>query len=653
MDRLTCSNGAAYADFDNDGDLDMVLNNMDDYATIYKNNSIENNLGNYLMIAFEGSEKNRLGIGTRVLVHDKYRVQTFEHQLSRGFQSAVAPGIHIGMGDEKKATRLEIIWPDEKKQVLTDIRVNQKLIVRYLDAEFESDKEEESFAAQLFRSVSPPATGIEIKHQENVFNDFERESLLPHRMSQFGPALAVADVNGDGWDDIFLGGAMSFPSALYIQDSNAMFKRVLQDLFEKDRIHEDVDATFFDPDNDGDLDLYVVCGGNEQSAGSDYYQDRLYENDNGILKFVSSALPPITISGSCVLPLDFDDDGDLDLFIGGRQSPGRYPYPATSLILQNNSITGSIEFIDITEDAAPVLSEIGMVTEAVWIDVTGDQRPELILAGEWMPLTVLQYLDNQFENITHKTGLAEHVGWWFSINAADFDQDGDQDLIAGNLGLNYKYKANSIEPFEIFANDFDENNNIDIVLGYYNQGNLYPLRGRECSSNQMPFIKEKFPTYDAFGKATLEEIFEPEKLVTAVHYQATEFATCYFENDGSGNFQKKILDNYAQFSSTNVIVIHDFNRDTRLDLLLAGNLYGSEVETTRNDAGYGFYLEGDGTGDFHVKRPFESGLYLQNEIKAAALVQLVNGESAILFAVNNDYVQMVKYTQEDPLQREL
>lgn len=634
---LTCSNGAAYADFDQDGDLDMIVNNMDDYAFIYRNNSIEQNSGNFLKIRFKGPDQNPYGFGARVTVDDGSRMQTLEHQPSRGFQSSVAPGLHLGMGQAKKANQVTVTWPDGKQQVLENVRTNRTLTVDYKDA----GPAEIPMADQEKPTLFQPVAGPDFRHRENDFDDFGRESLLPHRMSQFGPAMAVADVNGDGLEDVFIGGAMSYAGALLFQKTDGTFTSTPIESFERDRPFEDIGAAFFDADGDGDPDLYVVSGGNEMSAGSAYYQDRLYENVDGVLQRVEGALPAITISGSCVEPFDYDGDGDLDLFVGGRQTPGRYPYPATSLLLENES-GERLSFRDVTEEIAPKLIDLGMVTDATWADISGDQAAELILAGEWMPLTVLQLQNGQFQDITADLGLERETGWWYSVTAADFDQDGDLDLVGGNLGLNYKYKASLIEPFEIYANDFDENGDVDIVLGYYNQGNLYPLRGRECSSNQMPFIKEKFPTYDEFGKATLKEVYEPEKLENAIHYEARNYGTAYFENSGDGSFKKQLLPNYAQLSSTNTIIVRDFNGDNYLDLLLAGNLYSSEVETSRNDASYGFYLTGDGAGNFHPVPNHKSGLFLNGDIRASAVIALAGGETGLLFAANNDRVQMLK-----------
>ncbi|WP_170110254.1 FG-GAP-like repeat-containing protein [Flavilitoribacter nigricans] len=634
------SNGATYADLDNDGDLDMITNNMDDLAFVYRNNSTEQGRGNYLKIRLEGPAANPLGIGTRVQIVDQLRTQTLEHQLTRGFQSAVAPGLHFGLGPVDRIDLLTVTWPDGKRQELTDLPVNQTLNLRYEDATAEGTKS--GPAAPLFDLVSTPGKAPVYQHRENEFDDFARESLLPHRMSRFGPALTVGDINGDGLDDVFVGGAAGFAGKLWLQDPTGAFASVQEELWMGESAFEDVSALFFDADQDQDLDLYVVSGGNEMKEGHPYYLDRFYENVDGSFRRLPTVLRGKPFSGSCVAASDYDGDGDLDLFVGGRQKAGKYPYPVSSRILENRSQSGQIVFEAVAADLAPGLTELGMVTDAEWADLDGDQRDELILAGEWMPLTVLQWTGERFENRTEDLGLSEQTGWWFSVQTADMDGDGDLDILAGNLGLNYKYKASPEEPFEVYANDFDASGSIDIVLGYYNQGGLYPLRGRQCSSNQMPFIKKKFPTYDAFGKAELKEVYEPEKLAESVHYQARNFGTTYFEQTADGTFKPHILPSYAQLSSTNAVLIHDFNRDEHPDLLLAGNLYSSEVETSRNDAGYGVFLAGDGTGKFSAQMPYENGLYLQGDVKAAAKIRLAGGDLGLLFATNNGPLQLVR-----------
>ncbi|MDN5199711.1 FG-GAP-like repeat-containing protein, partial [Fulvivirgaceae bacterium BMA10] len=496
---LTSSNGAAYADFDNDGDMDLVVNNSDDISFIYQNNLITDKKRNYIKIQLQGPRGNVNGVGSRIKITIDSISQVKEQYLTRGFQSSVDKVIHFGLGSSDQIDQLEIRWPDGKTQLLENIEANQTLQLEYTQAQNETNKTPVSgkWIADITESINLNHT-----HEENVFDDFAREGLLPHRMSQFGPALATGDVNGDGLDDFYVGGALGFSGALYVQDPTGKFESVDHDFWQGEKKYEDVSALMFDADSDGDKDLYVVSGGNEMNEGHALYQDRLYVNDgHGKFSRSEGSLPEVRVSGSRVREADYDQDGDLDLFVGGRQIPGKYPYPASSYLLRNDSRPGKPIFKNVNAAAAPVLESIGMVTDAVWADVDQDDRVDLIVVGEWMSVTVLKNTPKGFEDRTESFGLAGETGWWYSVAAADFDKDGDVDLVGGNLGLNYKYKASGSHPFEVYASDFDENGVQDIVLGYYNEGSLYPLRGRECSSTQMPFIKKKFPTYNAFGKA--------------------------------------------------------------------------------------------------------------------------------------------------------
>lgn len=637
---LTCSNGAAYADLDLDGDLDIVVNNMDEPAGIYRNNAREQGSGNYLKIALKGSPSNPLGIGARITLRAGDSRQVAEHHLTRGFQSSVAPGLHFGLGSVAKVDSLWVRWPDGKRQTLTGIEANAELELDHANA---TDAQNPPQSARtLFQTLDPESLGLPLQHRENEFDDFARESLLPHRMSRFGPALAAADVNGDGLDDLFFGGAKQQASSLWMQQASGSFTRAPTRTFHADPAAEDVAARFFDADGDGDMDLYVVRGGNEADRGDASYLDALYVNEKGAFRHVPEALPALAASGSCAVPADYDNDGDIDLFIGGRQSPGAYPYPGRSTLLRNESESASIRFVDATRELAPDLEQIGMVTDAVWADLNADQRPDLVLAGEWMPIKVMIQTDSGFEDATQNWGLDEQTGWWWSVRAADMDADGDLDLIAGNLGLNYKYQASPEAPFEVYADDFDANGSLDIVLGYHNEGGLFPLRGRECSSNQMPFIKEKFPTYDAFGKATLGEVLGEEKLEEALHYQVNTFASTWFENDGKGRFVPHVLPDRAQVSSINTIHIEDFDRDGKMDMLLAGNLYSAEVETPRNDAGYGLFLAGLENGGFQAFEPFKSGILLEGDIRQAALLNRADGNRIMVFGNNNGRPRVVR-----------
>ena len=413
-------------------------------------------------------------------------------------------------------------------------------------------------------------------------------------MSEEGPALAVGDLNGDGLDDLFLGASVGANSKIFLQSSDMQFKESINPVFSNTKDFEDVDALFFDVDQDDDLDLYVVSGGNEHQNGDKNLQDRLYlNNGKGNFTQVQKALPEsLNKSGSVVRAHDFDQDGDLDLFVGGRQVPGKYPFPASSFLLRNDSKVDQIKFTDVTTQKANILKNLGMVTDAIWVDIDQDQKKELVIVGEWMSVKVLQNSKGNFKDISQQMGLDKQVGWWFSIQAGDFDQDGDQDLVIGNLGLNCKYQASQEEPFEVYAKDFDQSGSLDIVLSYHQQGELYPLRGRSCSSQQMPFIKKKFPSYHSFASANMEAVYGQENLENALHHQATSFASTYFENQGNGSFQAKPLPSLAQISTIRNILTDDFDLDGHQDLLISGNTYGFEVETPRQDGRLWFIVVG-------------------------------------------------------------
>jgi hypothetical protein len=403
-------------------------------------------------------------------------------------------------------------------------------------------------------------------------------------------------------------------------------------------MHEDMDAAFFDADKDGDLDLYVVSGGNAWQPQADEYQDRLYLNDGkGNFSKSGKSLPDMKESGSVVRPFDYDNDGDLDLLVGGRHIPWDYPAPETSRILQNENGT----FKDVTKTVAKDLMHLGLVTDAVWTDFDQNGTTDIILVGEWMPITFIRYDGKKFTNATAQFGVKNSEGWWYSIEVADMDNDGDQDLIAGNLGLNYKYKATPQEPFEVHYDDFDDNGSKDIVLSYYNFGQQFPLRGRSCSSEQVPLLAQKFKTYDLFASSNLAEVYGENNLQQALHYQAKTFASTYLENKGEGKFMMTALPNEAQLSSVNDILLDDFDGDGTKDILLAGNLYTSEIETTRNDAGIGLFLKGNGKGSFEPVLARESGFYLPYDVKKLALLKTAK-EKLIMSANNNDHLVTFK-----------
>ncbi|MCL6273780.1 VCBS repeat-containing protein [Muricauda sp. 2012CJ35-5] len=630
----TFSNGAAYADLDNDGDLELVINNVDEPATVLENLSTQN----HLQITLKGSGKNRFGVGAKVSLKIKDRAQTLENYPTRGYQSSMSNVLHFGVGDAENIEILTILWPDGKQQSIHDIPANQRLTLNYADAQT-STPEFTTESNIQFTTITNQINPLPV-HQESAYNDFKMESLLPHKMSEEGPALAIGDINQDGLDDFFIGGSKAQMGKLYTQNADGNFDHQKQLVFEQDKFHEDVDAVFFDADKDGDLDLYVVSGSNEEIPNSEFYKDRIYLNVNGNFQKSNGIFNEVIhASGSVVVPHDFDHDGDMDLFVGGRQTPGKYPFSGKSFLWRNDTSNGQLKFTNTNEI---LLEDLGMVTDATWTDVDGDGWNDLVIVGEWLAPKILKNIEGSLSDASVAMGIHNQSGWWFSVKAADFDNDGDMDLIAGNLGLNSKYKAAIDAPFEIYSKDFDQTGSLDIVLGYHQEGKEYPLRGRECSSNQMPFIKKKFPTYHDFASASLEDVYGKENLASALHYKANSFATTYFENNGNGQFMPLKLPNLAQQTTITEIIAEDVNDDGNLDVLLFGNLFGFEVETPRQDSGYGILLLGDGEGNFQPQMPYENGLYVKGDVVHASAIELTNHEKALLITKNQDSLQLVK-----------
>ncbi len=576
----TFSNGAAVADFDNDGDLDLVINNLDEEALLYENISAGDN--HYLRIKLEGPEKNMDGIGARVSVYyDGKMQQSFQQKTVRGYLSSNEAIVHFGVGKTKNIDSILIAWPDGKESIVQDINANQVVKVNYKEAS--DDKNPYPLYNPLFSESTMSLLSQPFIHKENDYDEYKDQVLLPHEFSRSGPFIATADIDGDGLEDFYVGGAKAQAGVLYVQQNNIWVKKSIS-VFEADKKYEDIGALFFDSDGDGDPDLYIVSGGSEFQEGSDLYQDRLYLND-GKGNFSKSRLPPTVSSGSCVISFDLEGDGDLDIFRGGEVVPHQYPKPARSYLFVNEKG----KFVDKTNEIAPVISLVGMVKSAVAADLNGDKKPELILAGEWMPVKIFEFGSGKMNDVSLRYGLENTEGWWSKLVADDIDGDGDVDLVAGNLGMNYKFQANTEKPFEVYAKDFDGNGTNDIFLARHLNNLVVPIRGRECTSQQYPLITKKFPTYLSFAESDLKGILGQE-IETALHYKAHIFSTVLLENN-DGKFAIKILPVEAQLSTVNGIIIKDFDKDGIKDIVMAGNKFDVEVETTPADASPGLFLK--------------------------------------------------------------
>ncbi len=595
MDQKSFSAGSAYADLDNDGDLDLVVNNINDLAFVYENNAAQQEQNNWIRINPISATKGRSIQGVKVSISTSSGHQFFEITGARGMYSQSEQVAHFGVGTDVAIDTVKVVWPDGQENMLTNVSVNQLIEVSYADGG--KEKEMPSQPATLLKNITADFT-MQYQHQENDFDDYSKQVLIPHKMSAHGPQIAKGDVNNDTRDDLFIGGPSGQCGALFIQQEDGTFLQKNTAAFDQHKSSEDVGSILFDVDQDGDQDLYVVSGGNEFSVDNDKYLDRLYLNDGaGNFTYAKDRAPQIKSSGSKVRACDFDQDGDLDLLVSGRHVPWAYPEPASSYLLVNEG--GFL--VDKSDELAADLHQIGMINDVKWIDINQDQLPDLVMVGEWTSIIVLENTGEAFRRASYPD-LDRQKGWWFSLETADFDSDGDHDLVVGNLGLNYKYKATNEEPFEVYYYDFDNNGSKDVVLTYYNFGIQYPLRGRECSSQQVPAIKQEFSNYDLFASSDVSEVYGDSKLEKALHLEANTFASVYIENLGEGKYRVSPLPMVAQISSINDFILDDFNGDSKVDILAAGNLYDAEVETTRADAGYGLLLLGDGFGGFRPNR---------------------------------------------------
>ncbi len=640
LDEPSFSNGAVAVDLDGDGDLDYVINNINDEAFVYENttNTKSKINKNYISIAFNGDKQNRKGIGAWAEIYYGKMEQVYENEPCKGYLSCVDTKAFFGLDTVAVLDSVIIRWPNHTKQILTKIKANQHLTVDSKNANLPDDWSTPGIDnGALFTDVTA-ASDVHYTHYSTDYIDFDKERLLPHKLSQFSPALSVADVDGNGLDDIFVGGSTSQPGNFLLQQPNGKF--VQKTLPQNGSLPATMGALFFDADGDGDNDLWCANGSNRFEANSDMYADRFYVNDGkGNFTLDTAALPKNVTSKSCIKAADIDGDGDLDLFVGGRCLPGKYPMPVSSFIYRNDSKNGVIKFTDVTESVCPALKNIGMVCDAVWTDFDGDGKTDLIVAGEWMPVTFFRNVGGKLLDVTSQTGIGNVKGWWNTIVAGDFDNDGDIDYVVGNLGLNAFIKGSEKEPVKMYAKDFDNNGTADAVLTLWlkddkGEKHEYTAMNRDDIMSQMPGLKKQFNEYKAFAAADIHQIFTPEQLKGAYTVEANNFASCYLQNDGNGKFTIKPLPPLAQMAPLNGMQVGDFNVDGNLDVALLGNDYGNEVSAGRYDAMNGLVLLGNGDGNFTTQTILQSGFYVPGDAKA--LVALRNGKGNMLLAASQN-----------------
>ncbi len=623
----TFSSGAAYADLDNDGDLDYVTNNTNSEALIYENQSRAQSGRYFLQISLEGAAGNREGLGSKIWCYTQDEVRYAEHYPFRGYQSTVDPRIHLGLGEAQQVDSLKVQWPSGKVQWLYNLQADQHITLQEMVAQSETQLAKQS--PRMFEEVSREL-GLGFRHAEHHYNDFAVQPLLPHKLSQGGPGLAVADINGDGLDDFFVGGAFEQSGRLFFQHKNGSFRDMPLTSDEK-KYEEDQAALFLDVDSDGDPDLYVVSGGNEFRAGSAYYQDRLYLNDGqGKFTLVPERLPEMKVPGSCVIAADYDQDGDPDLFVSGRHTPQQYPAPGISYLLENR---GGF-FVDVTNEKALGLQKAGMVSTALWTDVDDDGWLDLMIAGEWMAPQVYRNISGKLEKMNIPE-LEQQSGWWNSLLGVDIDQDGDTDYIAGNLGLNSRYQADSLQPLQMIVNDFNGDERVDGILAYQQEEQSYPMHPRDDMLRQLSYLKRKFNSYQTFAEASIENIFTFQELESSARLEILQTQSCYFENLGDFRFKVHPLPPEAQIAPGFGILSGDYNLDSYPDLLLIGNSYATEVINGPHDASNGLLLLGDGKGAFSPQLPSRRGFWVTGDAKALVHLNAAGEKPLILASQNN------------------
>lgn len=656
LDLPTFSNGAVYVDLDNDGAMDMVVNNIDGEALVYRNTSRDDkqtvNNAHYLQINFVGGKQNIGGLGAVAdIYYDHGKHQVYENDPYRGYLSSVQCMAHFGLGKVNVVDSVVIKWQGGKKQKLVDVKADQKLKVNMADANSNYTLTQPEIAFKAYFKEVTDSLGIHFASKKIDFVDFNIQKLIPHKLSEYNPALAVGDVDGNGFDDLIIGGDSYHPAQVFLQLPNGKFKQrdLLSTPEDPYKHYNDAGLLLFDANGDGKLDLYAVSGGYREAPNTAPYQDRLYLNDGkGNFTLAIDAIPTNFTSKQCVKACDYNKDGKLDLFISGRVEPWAYPKPVSSIILRNDSKDGHIKFTDVTAQVAPSLKNIGLVCDALFTDFDNDGWPDLILAGEWMPVTFLKNDHGKFVNITGKTGVGNQPGWWTSLVAGDFRHTGRTDYIVGNLGQNSLLQASDKYPVYITAKDFDKNGAYDAIPSLFlpdknGEKKEFPLPGRDDILKQMISLKKKFTNYKSYALATMDEVLSPEQREGALKLKATQLKSCFLRNDGNNHFTLIPLPIEAQFSSLNGMETGDFDGDGNLDVVINGNDYSTDVFIGRYDALNGLMLKGDGKGNFKPLSILQSGIYIPHDGKALVKLRDTKGNLLLAASQHKDSLKVFKF----------